>query len=476
MFKKLTLSCIGAVIIALLIVAGCSKKENPVAPAITGTITGVVTDTANGTAIAGVSITTNPATSSVTTDITGQYTITAVNAGTYTVTAVKTGYNSKNVTVAVTAGNTVTVNIALAVGAPGNNAPNAPGSPSPANNAINQSTSLILSWTCTDPDEGDTLKYDVYFGTTNPPTTAVSTNQSAASIVCSGLENSTIYYWKIVAKDNHSSATAGPVWCFTTEPRPIEWITIPAGNFTMGSLPGDPYAKTDEQPQHTVYLDAYQISKYEVTNSQYKAFMDDGGYNNSIYWTADGWNWRTSNASTEPVWWSSGSYNSGTAFPSHPVVGVSWYEAYAFCNWAGGHLPTEAQWEKAARGTNSSNYWPWGSTWDASKCNSGENVTPDTFTYSSPVGFFSTGQSPYGVYDMAGNVWEWVNDWHYSAYYSDPGANTNPTGPTTGTYRVVRGGGSWFHGAEWCRVAARGYNTPDYRHSYNGIYGFRPAK
>jgi len=255
------------------------------------------------------------------------------------------------------------------------------------------------------------------------------------------------------------------------EPQPLVWITIPAGNFTMGSLPTDPYAQSNEQPQHTVYLDAYQISKYEITNAQYQAFMEAGGYSNSAYWTADGWNWRTTNNITQPYWWSTGEYNSGPSFPNHPVVGVSWYEAYAFCQWAGGHLPTEAQWEKAARGMDSSNYWPWGSTWDASKCNSSENVSPDTFTCSSPVGYFSAGQSPYGVYDMAGNVLEWCNDWYDANYYANS-PSSNPAGPATGSSRVLRGG-SWYNNGNHCRTAERNGCSPSFRSA--GI-GFRPVK
>ncbi|MBI4725722.1 SUMF1/EgtB/PvdO family nonheme iron enzyme [candidate division TA06 bacterium] len=471
MFKKIILPCVAIVTIALLcLLAGCSKNETPTAVATTGTISGVVTDSAGGAAIAGAGIATSPATSSVTANTAGQFSITGVNAGTYTVTASKTGYNSKSVSVAVTAGNTATANIALAAGVPGNNAPNAPSSPSPADFATGQSTAPTLSWACTDPDAGDTLKYDVYFDTANPPATLVSSNQSATSLARSGLATSTIYYWKIVARDNHGSTTAGPVWQFTTTAGgtvSITWISIPAGNFTMGSLPGDPYAQTAEQPQHTVYLDAFQISKYEITNAQYKAFMDAGGYSNSAYWTTDGWNWRTTNSITQPYYWSSGQYNSGPSFPNHPVVGVSWYEAYAFCNWAGGRLPTEAQWEKAARGTDSSNYWPWGSTWDASKCNSYDNTAPDTFAYSSPVGFFATGTSPYGVYDMAGNVWEWVNDWYQSDYYS-VSPSSNPQGPATGTSRVLRGG-CFFNIDYLCRVVYRNNNPPDPRNFNNGI-------
>ncbi|MDO9391887.1 MAG: SUMF1/EgtB/PvdO family nonheme iron enzyme, partial [bacterium] len=178
------------------------------------------------------------------------------------------------------------------------------------------------------------------------------------------------------------------------------------------------------------------------------------------------------NSITEPPYWTSDRYNSGIAFPNHPVVGISWYEAYAFCNWVGGHLPTEAQWEKAARSTDGRTY-PWGNTWDASKCNSAYNIAPDTFAYSSPVGFFPAGASYYGVYDMAGNVWEWVNDWYGSTYYSDPDATSNPAGPTTGIWLVFRGG-SFYYGPADCRSANRHVS---FIPGYSGFnYGFRPAK
>lgn len=252
----------------------------------------------------------------------------------------------------------------------------------------------------------------------------------------------------------------------------IEWISVPSGEFTMGSLPTDPHAQVDEQPQHAVYLDVYEIGKYEITNAQYLAFMDAGGYDSSAYWTPEGWTWRTTYSITEPYWWSEGEYNSGTAFPHYPVVGVSWHEVHAFCQWIGGRLPTEAEWEKAARGTDPTNYWPWGSTWDPSKCNSYYNEEPDTFVYTSPVGYFSAGQSPYGIYDMAGNVWEWVNDWYQADYYSVT-LYSNPVGPDTGAFRVFRGGGWGNIGNYLCRTADRRYHDPV---GCNMVIGFRPAR
>ncbi len=356
-----------------------------------------------------------------------------------------------------------------------NNTPGSPSRPAPANGATNISVNPTLSWSCSDPNAGDTLKYDVYFGLVNPPVTIVSSDQSDTILTRSGLANNTTYYWRITAKDNHGTSITSQVWNFVTIAggSSIEWISIPAGNFTMGSIAADTVTwpnTSDEYPQHTVYLDAYQIGKYEVTNAQYKSFIDAGGYTNSAYWTTDGWSWRTSNNITEPYYWTSGQYNSGIAFPNHPVVGVCWYEADAFCQWAGGHLPTEAQWEKAARYTDA-RYYPWGSTWNASNCNCGLNTAPDTFTNSSPVGFFTTGASQYGVYDMAGNVWEWVNDWYSGTYYSVSPSN-NPTGPTAGTNRVVRGGCFGDANSD-CRVAFRPDLIPSNRGPGNG---FRIAK
>jgi len=319
----------------------------------------------------------------------------------------------------------------------------------------------------------------VCWSTTANPTTANShtsdgTGTGVFTSNITGLTAGTTYHVRAYAT-NSVGTSYGSDLTFTTTAggsTTITWISISAGNFTMGSLPGDPYAQDNEQPQHTVYLDAYQISKYEITNSQYKDFMDAGGYSNSAYWTTEGWAWRTNNNITEPLWWSSGLYNSGPSFPNHPVVGVRWYEADAFCRWAGVHLPTEAQWEKAARGTDPTNYWPWGSTWDAGKCNCTYNTAPDTFEYSSPVGFFSAGQSPYGVYDMAGNVWEWCNDWYQSDYYS-VSPSSNPAGPATGSYRVIRGGGWYIHDNP-CRTVYRDPDGPVYRITH--YVGFRPVK
>jgi len=196
-----------------------------------------------------------------------------------------------------------------------------------------------------------------------------------------------------------------------------EMILIPAGEFLMGSPEGE--GEDDEHPQHTVFLDAFYIDKYEVTNAQYKQFMDATGH-------------RT------PSYWNDGKYNQ----PNQPVVGVSWEDAKGYAEWAGKRLPTEAQWEKTARGTDGRNY-PWGNEWDSSKCNS--KASGDGYEYTAPVGSFPAGASPYGVMDMAGNVWEWCLDAYQKDYYvRSPEHNPVNDSFTNGIFCVLRGG-AWVN-------------------------------
>ena len=200
-----------------------------------------------------------------------------------------------------------------------------------------------------------------------------------------------------------------------------EMVYVPAGDFTMGSSAEDiEWVMTqswcsdcqrvwfdDEQPAHEVYLDALWIYKHEVTNKQYRLCISAGECEGDLDdYPAD----------------------------DYPTVAINWFEADAFCQWAGGRLPTEAEWEKAARGTDGRRY-PWGE--DSPTC------SPAQYGHclggTVPVGSFPKDASPYGALDMAGNVWEWVADWYDPDYYvSSPGSN--PTGPSTGINRVVRGG------------------------------------
>ncbi len=256
---------------------------------------------------------------------------------------------------------------------------------------------------------------------------------------------------------------------------PMSWI--PAGSFDMGTPESYTESHNDnEHPQHSVSLSAYCISKNEITRGQYRQFIIDGGYTNSSYWSIVGWSWKESNNLTEPSNWNeSANWGSppGTFIQSedHPVVGVSYYEAEAFCNWAGGHLPTEAQWERAASWTGSyANIYPWGDTWDVQKCNNLDDTIFLGFQ-TSPVGSYSGYPSPSGCQDMAGNVWEWCSDWHGSDYYATSPPN-DPQGPASGSYRVLRGGG-WNTNDSSSRCANRGFTIPDI---YGNNYGFRLAR
>jgi formylglycine-generating enzyme required for sulfatase activity len=235
-------------------------------------------------------------------------------------------------------------------------------------------------------------------------------------------------------------------------------VYVPEGEFTMGN--GDSNA-----PIHTVYLDSFWIDQTEVTNKQYQACVDAGTCEPPSSF----------NSSTHP------SYYGNPEFDNFPVLYVSWDKANRYCEvWAGGDLPTEAQWEKAARGTDERVY-PWGNDFDCSKGNfddetqmdsyvvpGGENC--DGFPDTAPVGSFPDGRSPYEVYDMAGSVWEWVNDYYQSDYYAVLGDSaSNPVGPESGEYRVLRGG-SWDYNDSGVRSAYRDGNDPSFT---SNLYGFR---
>ena len=253
---------------------------------------------------------------------------------------------------------------------------------------------------------------------------------------------------------------SGPVVGYI-DPTHTEMICISAGSFLMGSNGADPYSFPDELPEHPVYLPGYWIGKHEVTRGEYRAFLAATGRAAPDYWDADqDWSYPTDDG------------NGFTQTDDHPVVGVSWYDAEAYCAWAGGRLPTEAEWEKAARWDGHPRVYPWGDVWDQEKCNNLYDTNPAGGGYTryqtSPVGSYPSGASPYGCQDMAGNVWEWVGDW----YKSYPGS-TNPF-DYTNSYRVLRGG-SWsydyYAGNYYYRAA---YRSTHYL--YWNYIGFRLAR
>ena len=239
---------------------------------------------------------------------------------------------------------------------------------------------------------------------------------------------------------------------FVAENDGMTMVYVPAGEFEMGSENGG----SDESPVHTVYLDAYYIDQTEVTNAQYKLCEQAGKCDQPSDTT---------------------NYNN-SSYADHPVVYVSWNDANDYCEWAGRQLPTEAQWEKAARGTDGRIY-PWGNVFDGNKlnyCDSNceydwkDTSKNDGYSQTAPVGSYPEGASPYGALDMAGNVWEWVADWYNSDYYRIS-PESNPSGPSDGTERVLRGG-SWVSNERIVRSAYRSYDGPN-SSSYN--YGFRCA-
>ena len=192
-----------------------------------------------------------------------------------------------------------------------------------------------------------------------------------------------------------------------------ELILIPAGDFIMGSDPAvDPQATelSGELPQHIHPTGHYYIGKYEITCEEFAPFIADGGYTDPGYWSPEGWEYLTYMGKTKPNNWNEWPFTgttNGITFPDYPVHNLTLFEAEAFCNWAGGRLPSEAEWEKAARGTDGRIY-PWGNEWDPYKCNGliGQHYAIE------PVGSYSPeGDSPYGLCDASGNVMEWTNDW-----------------------------------------------------------------
>ncbi|MDF0675287.1 MAG: SUMF1/EgtB/PvdO family nonheme iron enzyme [Nitrospira sp.] len=225
-------------------------------------------------------------------------------------------------------------------------------------------------------------------------------------------------------------------------------VLIPAGKFWMGSP--DSEGRKDEHPRHQIYLDAFYMDKFEVTVARYTEFVRAQNRSKPHYW--DQVDTRTHR--------------------NLPVVGVDWHDAKAYCEWAGKRLPTEAEWEKAARGTDGRTY-PWGNEQPTVRlANFGQHFTTNLYDDPlAPVDSYEAGNSPYGLHHMAGNVWEWTADWYDENYYRK-GPERNPTGPANGKSRVVRGG-SWSWEPADVRSAYRQRNLPTERGSN---IGFRCAQ
>ncbi|HLZ36104.1 MAG TPA: formylglycine-generating enzyme family protein [Nitrospira sp.] len=272
--------------------------------------------------------------------------------------------------------------------------------------------------------------------------------------------------------------------CATGAPYFDDMVVIPAGEFLMGS-PAGTDGLPDEQPQRSIYLGSFSIDRYEVTNEAYLAFVSAMKHRIP-----------ENNNPTATLW---GPQGPMPGIGRHPVVNVSWTDADAYCRWAGKRLPTEAEWEKAARGTDGRRY-PWGNDWDLHLANSASYWAGRTIHFDSgadweafwvkgegaqiakekglngevltmPVGSFATAASPYGLHDMAGNAAEWVEDWYDPNFYRTAPL-TNPQGPSRGAIKAMRGG-SWLKPAISLRTSDRDWGTMDSRPSGTG---FRCAK
>jgi iron(II)-dependent oxidoreductase len=242
-----------------------------------------------------------------------------------------------------------------------------------------------------------------------------------------------------------------------------EMVSVPAGEFLMGSdKKVDRVAYRSELPQRRVYLDAYEIDKYEVTNLQYLKFILATGRNPQLDWRYDGGNFQET-------------------MTHHPIMHVSWYDADAYCKWAGKRLPTEAEWEKAARGEDG-RLNPWGNqSAGLSRVNFGRTGLsgpvrdrPERLLLYPPlisVDKYDNAVSPYGAFQMMGNVAEWVADWYDQDYYKRA-PDRNPKGPATGTQKAFRGGG-WMDSTTTMRAAMRNGTDPNTRINW---MGFRCAR
>ena len=230
---------------------------------------------------------------------------------------------------------------------------------------------------------------------------------------------------------------------FQTHSHNVPMALVPAGEFTMGSV-----LKADEKPVHRVHLNTFYMDKYAVTVGQYATYLEATGME------------------APPEW----EIMNQAQHQKRPVVNINWSDAASFCKWADKRLPTEAEWEKAARGTDGRLY-PWGNEPPTRlHANFGKKEWANHMALV-PVGMFELGKSPYGIYDMSGNVWEWVNDWYDHDYYRKS-PTKNPQGPITGKSKVVRGG-NWLYLQDSLRSSFRFNADPSGRRFG---YGFRCAK
>jgi len=298
---------------------------------------------------------------------------------------------------------------------------------------------------------------------------------------CARLRHPQAVTWSsLVARVLLCSLTVSPAGMAFASGKPDDMVLVPTGEFRMGA-PAGSGGLPDEQPERAVLLSAFYIDRFEVTNEAYFLFVSMSGHR------------MPENSNPAATLWKDRRPMPG--IERHPVVNVSWTDADTYCRWAGKRLPTEAEWEKAARGTDGRRY-PWGDQWDVLLANSASYWAGRTVQFDSgadweafwvkgegaqiakekglngevltmPVGSFPGSTSVYGLFDMAGNVAEWVQDWYDPNYYPS-GPLTNPTGPPRGAIKSMRGG-SWLKPAVSLRTSDRDWGTIDSRPSGTGF-------
>ncbi len=240
-------------------------------------------------------------------------------------------------------------------------------------------------------------------------------------------------------------------------------VRIPEGTFLRGSAEG--VGLPNEQPQARVLLSSFEIDLLPVTFTEFAQFTEAGGYARQELWLPEGWAFRLAEGLERPRFEGDPAWAHVTG-PQQPVCGVCWYEADAYARWAGKRLPTEAEWEKAARGEDGRLY-PWGNEWEEGRC----SFRGGPLRAAPPVGGFPSGASPYGVLELAGGVWELCADWYDEGYYHRA-PDRDPTGPSTGDLKAARGG-AWNSLPLLNRTANRNAWRPTARFSN---LGFRCAR
>ena len=301
-------------------------------------------------------------------------------------------------------------------------------------------------------------------------TNATQYNVNSTSYRFSHSDEGEIYYYRVKTNTGNKDSYWSNIVSIVIPSKPsidITFVTISGGTFQMGDI--ENAGSSDEKPVHTVTLSSFEMSTTEITNAQYAAYLTSALESGDITATSSSVTGKTGDYSGEEyldldnsdceISYNNGSFSIDSGKEDRPVIEVTWYGSKAFALYYGLDLPTESEWEYAARGGKQYKYGTDDGTINSSKANYNGNVGDTTDVGSYPANLF-------GLYDMSGSVWEWCNDW-YGGYSSD--SVTNPTSALTGSYRVNRGG-SWLDFAYGCRSASRGGSGPD--NSYGSI-GFR---